>query len=271
MQKKYKRLFDYFKSCDKDDFVLTFAEIEEIIGDRLPASSYLYHANWSNNDHEALSASWLPNGYMSYGVNLKTKVAHFKRGIPNLNGPRNTVRSDEKVWNPTIKDEQGYSLIDIQIDEIFETEYNGNGVSHRVVYNPETEEQKRIVGKKGEKIAFEYLNRHRVDLNIKEIVCWSDGENRDDGKGFDISYITNDGDEYFVEVKTTSQNLLGRVCFEMSANEYAVMKAHEDRYYVFFINDVNNEKEIKRILGKDIYGAQPIKYRIDFESIPKKG
>lgn len=61
----------------------------------------------------------------------------------------------------------------------------------------------------------------------------------------------------------------GQVFFEMSSNEYNVMKSHPETYYIFFVNNVNNATTIQRLLAKDIYGEEPIKYRVSFRSKEK--
>ena len=85
-----------------------------------------------------------------------------------------------------------------------------------------------------------------------------------------ISYVQNDGTELYIEVKPTKTDLKNQLYFEMSANEFSVMKTHRDTYYIYFVNDVNKGKIIRRILAKDIYGEEPIKYRVNFESKKKK-
>ncbi|TPR53843.1 DUF3883 domain-containing protein [Metamycoplasma neophronis] len=183
-------------------------------------------------------------------------------------GYREYLRKDEK---PTIETEKisEYSTIDVEIEKSYQTIRTGEGLKNKLIYDPSSEEVKRLTGRKAEEIVYKYLNNHKKDLNIKEIFTWCFDSKRDDGKGYDISYIQNDGLEIFIEVKSTSSNLNNRIYFEMSANEYSVMKAHSNRYYIYFVNDVNNGMTIKKILGKDLYGEEPIKYRYNFESKTK--
>lgn len=47
------------------------------------------------------------------------------------------------------------------------------------------------------------------------------------------------------------------------------MKSHPETYYIFFVNNVNNATTIQRLLAKDIYGEEPIKYRVSFRSKEK--
>lgn len=179
-------------------------------------------------------------------------------------GYRSILRSYEK---PTLTGKiSEYLLEDVKVAEVIKTKRNADGNTRKLVYNPAVEEIKRITGRKAEDIAIEYLNAHKKEMNIKTITCWCNGENHNDGKGYDISYVTNDGSEFFVEVKGTKQNLDEEVLFEMSANEHEVMRLNPNNYYIFFVNNVNEGKVIKRILGQDIEGEEPVKYRIHFKS-----
>lgn len=47
------------------------------------------------------------------------------------------------------------------------------------------------------------------------------------------------------------------------------MKNNPDIYYIFFVNDVNKGNIIQRILAKDVYGEEPIKYRVNFKAMLK--
>lgn len=229
----------------------------------------LFEIPYGSKEDRAFKREKLFNFYKENEINKIVTPYQFMAFIYSWYGYREYLRSSEKptIENEVIKD---YSLIDIQIDTVFETKRSGNGTKRRVVYNPGSEESKRITGRKAEDIVYEYLLKHKKDLNIKEITCWCFGEHKDDGRGYDISYVQNDGTEIYIEVKATKSDLKNQVYFEMSANEYSVMKTHRDTYYIYFVNDVNKGKIIRRILAKDIYGEEPIKYRVNFESKKKE-
>lgn len=55
----------------------------------------------------------------------------------------------------------------------------------------------------------------------------------------------------------------------MPSDSYNIMKSHPNTYYIFFVNDVNKGNIIQRILAKDVYGEEPIKYRVNFKSMLK--
>lgn len=229
----------------------------------------LFEIPFDSKEDRAFKREKLFKFYIEKEINKILSPYLFMCFIYGWYGYREYLRTNEK---PTITKEEieNYSIVDIQIDTVFETKRSGNGTKKRVVYNPGSEESKRITGRKAEEIVYEYLVKHKKELDIKEIYCWCFGTNKDDGRGYDISYIKNDGVEIYIEVKATKSDLKNQVYFEMSANEYSVMKAHEDTYYIYFVNDVNKGKVIRRILAKDIYGEEPIKYRINFESKKKE-
>ena len=229
----------------------------------------LFEIPYGTKEDRAFKRERLFKFYEENGINKIVTPYQFMAFIYSWYGYREYLRSKEK---PTIKTKEvkDYSLVDVQIDTIFNTKRSGNGTKKKVVYNPGSEESKRITGRKAEDIVFEYLKKHKKELNIKEINCWCFGENQDDGRGYDISYIQNDGTEIYIEVKATKSDLKNRIFFEMSANEYSIMKKHPDKYYIYFVNDVNKGKIIRRIVGKDIHGEEPVKYRVNFESKKKE-
>lgn len=208
--------------------------------------------------------------YKNNGYDQKVSPALFMLFIYSWYGYRAILRTNEK---PTIesKEIESFSLVDIKIDDVITSkkEKYKNELKRRIVYNPGSEESKRITGKKAEDIVLEYLKVHAKELDAHNITPWCYEENQDDGKGYDISYFLSNGTEIFVEVKGTKADLKGQVYFEMSRNEYNVMKNNPDTYYIFFVNDVNKGNIIQRILAKDVYGEESIKYRVNFKSMLK--
>ena len=206
-----------------------------------------------------------------YNNNLFNKMVTpylFMAFIYNWSGYRSELRGDEKLIIDT-KEIKHYSLVDIQIEDLILKEKKENETKRRFIYSPGSEESKRITGRKAEDIVLEYLNAHAKELDANNITAWCNGENQDDGKGYDISYKNSDGTEIFIEVKGTKADLEDKVIFEMSANEYNFMREHKETYYIFFVNNVNKATIIKRLLGKDIHCEEPIKYKISFNSTEK--
>ena len=82
-KKKYIPLSDYLKQCSETDIVKTFYEIEEIIGDHLPASAWHHQSFWANNSkgHHPQCKSWLDAGFEVVDAHKNTieHRVHFRK------------------------------------------------------------------------------------------------------------------------------------------------------------------------------------------------
>ena len=74
---KYDPLFRYFSTCTDKQISLNYTQIEDILSDKLPKSSYTYNAWWGNNSH-AHSKSWIDAGYKVEEVILGNKILFVK-------------------------------------------------------------------------------------------------------------------------------------------------------------------------------------------------
>jgi hypothetical protein len=93
---KYEPLGEYLKKQGKDLVTLTFAEIERIIGAKLPASAK-YRAWWSNNDfNSVMTKVWLDAGYESEQVDMAKRKLVFRR-VRKLKA---SVGGEEKPFHP---------------------------------------------------------------------------------------------------------------------------------------------------------------------------
>lgn len=68
---KFFELKKYLKSCDKDRISLTFAEIENIIGNKLSKSAYTYREYWSQSKSHTMANTIVEAGYEIISVDLK--------------------------------------------------------------------------------------------------------------------------------------------------------------------------------------------------------
>ena len=76
---KYFRFTDYLKKSNKSYIRLSFQEIEDILGFKLPSSAFNHTAFWSNSRSHSLASSWLNAGYKNIKTDLYEKYAEFKK------------------------------------------------------------------------------------------------------------------------------------------------------------------------------------------------
>lgn len=76
---KYSPLGDYLRAQKKTEVPMTFAQIERIVGTKLPRS-HRYRAWWSNNaDNSVMTRAWLDAGYRSEQVDIDRRKLVFKK------------------------------------------------------------------------------------------------------------------------------------------------------------------------------------------------
>ncbi|WP_186387848.1 MULTISPECIES: hypothetical protein [unclassified Stappia] len=81
--RKYDPLGAYLKTRNIEQVPMTFAEIEKLIDDRLPASARRHRAWWSNNpSNSVITKVWLDAGYVTANVDLARERLTFRRGRP---------------------------------------------------------------------------------------------------------------------------------------------------------------------------------------------
>lgn len=77
---KYQPLLDYLRQSGQREVVLSLAEIEEILGDRLPDSARRQRAWWSNRSKGALqAAAWMGADYMVKHLDLEAETITFHK------------------------------------------------------------------------------------------------------------------------------------------------------------------------------------------------
>ena len=76
---KYFQFSNFLKDSNADSLMLSFCEIEKIVGFELPQSAKNHRAFWANTDSHSLSLSWLSVGYEVSEVNLEYQRVQFTR------------------------------------------------------------------------------------------------------------------------------------------------------------------------------------------------
>lgn len=78
---KYRPLTAFLKDKTAHQLSLTFAEVEKVLGFKLPLSAYEHPAWWANDTGQshAQAKAWLSAGYATEQVNRKAKKLVFTR------------------------------------------------------------------------------------------------------------------------------------------------------------------------------------------------
>lgn len=94
---KYGALGDYLRNCGAGEIPMTFAEIERIVGTKLPPSAYVHRPWWSNNaSNSVLTKVWLAAGYRSARVDMAARSLVFAR----LGEPQGVADEPEQFKSP---------------------------------------------------------------------------------------------------------------------------------------------------------------------------
>lgn len=79
MSKKYELLGKHLKAFNQDRIVMTFDEVEDVIGSALP-NSKIYPAWWSNNpSNNPMTTVWLAAGYRTEQVDIEGCKLVFRK------------------------------------------------------------------------------------------------------------------------------------------------------------------------------------------------
>lgn len=77
---KYEPLTRFLATQDAERLPMTFREIEDVLGLKLPNSSRTHRAWWSNNpSNNVMTRAWLSAGYETADVDLATEKLLFRR------------------------------------------------------------------------------------------------------------------------------------------------------------------------------------------------
>lgn len=80
---KYEPLTAFLKSKHGREIRMSFAEVEKVIGEKLPAKSKANRAWWSNNpSNSVMTKAWLAAGYKSAQVDMGSEKLTF---VPSVN------------------------------------------------------------------------------------------------------------------------------------------------------------------------------------------
>lgn len=79
-QGRYSLLAEFLSLSVQDEVILTFRQIELIIGDKLPESARTHNAWWSNATTSHPHAdTWLLSGYKTHSLSLEEETISFSK------------------------------------------------------------------------------------------------------------------------------------------------------------------------------------------------
>ena len=97
---KYQPLRDFLEGCGTETVAMTFAEIERVLGFKLP-SSQSYRAWWSNNpNNNVMTKAWLAAGYKTKDVDVEGRKLVFRRTRPKRERVEPRDATDGKRRHP---------------------------------------------------------------------------------------------------------------------------------------------------------------------------
>lgn len=116
------------------------------------------------------------------------------------------------------------------------------------------QKQNSMIGFLGEKIVLTYeKNRLSNDPDLSQRIEHV-SQTKGDGLGYDILSFDNQGNEIFIEVKTTTQGK--NTPFYMSSNEVSFANKHPDNYFLYRVYNFSNLVEMNNVEFFRINGSQ---------------
>ena len=77
---KYEPLSEFLRKQASDEVRISFAQIERIIGAKLPPKAQHHRAWWSNNStNNVMTKAWLAAGFKSADVNIERRTLVFQK------------------------------------------------------------------------------------------------------------------------------------------------------------------------------------------------
>ena len=81
---KYEPLTTYLQKLEQTSVHMTFEEIEQVIGQKLPPSAFRHRAWWSNNStNNVMTNAWLAAGYSTVDVDMTSRKLMFRKSLPS--------------------------------------------------------------------------------------------------------------------------------------------------------------------------------------------
>lgn len=76
---RYAPLYRHLLSAPGEELVMTFAEIEDVLGGKLPPSARKHRPCWANSQVSLLGRVWLRAGWRVAAIDIPTEEVRFVR------------------------------------------------------------------------------------------------------------------------------------------------------------------------------------------------
>ena len=77
---KYAPLAEHLRGSSQTTVYMTFDEIENVVGTKLPPSAFKHRAWWSNNPtNSVITNAWLEAGFKTANVDMLDRTLEFRR------------------------------------------------------------------------------------------------------------------------------------------------------------------------------------------------
>ena len=88
MNSKYAPLEFHLRDSGRARVPMTFDEIVNVIGARLPPAAFKHRALWSNNPGNwVMTKAWLAAGYETEKVDMEKRTLVFRKAVPHAPAP----------------------------------------------------------------------------------------------------------------------------------------------------------------------------------------
>jgi DNA-binding XRE family transcriptional regulator len=164
---KYHPLYMYLERVEEEQVVLTFEEIERVIGASLPPSARSNRAFWSNRTGGSQASAWMEAGFHVVSLDLQEGLVTFGRPVI-----RYDVRREEGdvVWNAQMVRALRAHLDMSQVDfaELIAIRQQTVSEWETGVYSP-TRASSRLLNMVAERVDFPFdVEEKRIHLKSKE-------------------------------------------------------------------------------------------------------
>ena len=275
-----KRLVDCFFDFDNADYIIhnsAYFNAEEVVFKRFSLNkpekqmdlNKIYKTNkekWTSSIKEGLN---LIDSFLSNNENTSllyyAEFEELGRRFEEYLSSYNDETADTSLIESPHKELRVVKNFSIKPATFSNVKPNNNTVGFK---NNESKASQVRNGKNGERYVYDLLKKHHkvywISENAKKENINPEGRA---GLGYDMEYIDENNNRFFVEVKTSAKSINDGIKFYLSNNEYDFAVAHQGKYFIYYVTDVNSDNPQLYILTDVIFDDfNKEKYTVETES-----